>query len=156
MLQTIGFSKKRQEAAALDQKIELLQKQQVAVESIEKIEPKAVPLSSKVILERFEYESLANAAKKYATQEKKERNLQKLLDAANQMISKLERKIADLMSELAKYKSVREKLHINELEQENTKLRDMLSSYKTVIDRYNPVEPFGRKQTKMATREESC
>ena len=101
------------------------------------------------------YESLATAAKKYVIQEKKERHLQKLLDAANQMISKLERKIAELMSELAKYKSVRGKLHINELEQENAKLRDKLRSYETVIDRHDLWHLFGRKQTKTATREES-
>lgn len=109
----------------------------------------------KVMLDRSEYESLATAAKKYVIQEKKERHLQKLLDAANQMISKLERKIAELMSELAKYKSVRGKLHINELEQENAKLRDKLRSYETVIDRHDLWHLFGRKQTKTATREES-
>ena len=152
---TAQTAQKSQEAAALDQKIERVQKQQLAVERVEKIEPKSVPLSSKVMLDRSEYESLATAAKKYVIQEKKERHLQKLLDAANQMISKLERKIAELMSELAKYKSVRGKLHINELEQENAKLRDKLRSYETVIDRHDLWHLFGRKQTKTATREES-
>ena len=152
---TAQTAQKSQEAAALDQKIERVQKQRLAVERVEKIEPKSVPLSSKVMLDRSEYESLATAAKKYVIQEKKERHLQKLLDAANQMISKLERKIAELMSELAKYKSVRGKLHINELEQENAKLRDKLRSYETVIDRHDLWHLFGRKQTKTATREES-
>ena len=39
--------------------------------AIEKIEAKPGPLSSKVILERSEYESLATAAKKYTASEKK-------------------------------------------------------------------------------------
>ena len=38
--------------------------------AIEKIEVKTVPLPSKVILERSEYESLAIAAKKYVAAEK--------------------------------------------------------------------------------------
>ena len=74
-------AQKVQEAATLDKKIEKVQKQQLAVQNVEKIEAKAVPFSSKVMLERSEYESLATAAKKYVTQEKKERHLQKLLDA---------------------------------------------------------------------------
>lgn len=63
---------KAQEAASLEKKIEKIQKQQVAVQSVEQIEAKPVPLSSKVMLERAEYKALATAAKKYITQEKKE------------------------------------------------------------------------------------
>ena len=148
-------AQKSQEAAALDQKIEHVQKQELAIESVEKIEPKSVPLSSKVMLDRSEYESLATAAKKYVAQEKKEKRLQKLLDAANQMISKLERKIAVLMSELAKYKSVRGKLHTNELEQENEELRSKLHNYESVIERHGLWHLFGRKRAKTAVREES-
>ena len=81
------IAKKVQEAATLDKKIEKVQKQQLAVQNVEKIEAKSVPLSSKVMLERSEYESLVTAAKKYVAQEKKERHLQKLLDAANKLIS---------------------------------------------------------------------
>ena len=88
-------AQKVQEAATLDKKIEKVQKQQLAVQNVEKIEAKAVPFSSKVMLERSEYESLATAAKKYVTQEKKERHLQKLLDAANKLISELKSKIAE-------------------------------------------------------------
>ena len=61
-----------QQAATLGRQIEKIQNQQVNVAAIEKIEAKSVPLSSKVILERSEYESLAVAAKKYVTAEKKE------------------------------------------------------------------------------------
>ena len=51
---TAQTAQKSQEAAALDQKIERVQKQQLAVERVEKIEPKSVPLSSKVMLDRSE------------------------------------------------------------------------------------------------------
>ena len=60
-----------QQAATLSRQIEKIQNQQVNVAAIEKVEAKLVPLSSKVILERSEYESLAIAAKKYVTSEKK-------------------------------------------------------------------------------------
>ncbi len=148
-------AQKVQEAATLDKKIEKVQKQQLAVQNVEKIEAKSVPLSSKVMLERSEYESLATAAKKYVAQEKKERHLQKLLDAANKLISELKAKVAALNAELAEYKSVRGKLHTNELEQENEKLRDKLRSYENVIDRHDLWHLFGRKRSKTMTREES-
>ena len=116
-------AQKSQEAAALEQKLERVQKQQLAVQNVEKIEAKSVPLSSKVMLERSEYESLATAAKKYVAQEKKERHLQKLLDTANKLISELKAKVAALTAELSEYKSVRGKLRTRELEKENDELR---------------------------------
>ena len=146
-------AQKSQEAAALDQKIERIQKQQLAVESVEKIEPKSVPLSSKVMLDRSEYENLSTAAKKYVTHEKKEKRLQKLLDTANKLISELKVKVTALTAELAEYKSVRGKLHSNELEQENENLRDKLRSYETVIERHDLWHLFGRKRSKTMTRE---
>ena len=60
-----------QQAATLGKQIKKIQNQQVDVAAIEKIEAKPVPLSSKVILERSEYESLATAAKKYVASEKR-------------------------------------------------------------------------------------
>ena len=148
-------AQKVQEAATLDKKIEKVQKQQLAVQNVEKIEAKSVPLSYKVMLECSEYESLATAAKKYVAQEKKERHLQKLLDTANKLISELKAKVAALNAELAEYTSVRGKLHTNELEQENEKLRDKLRSYENVIDRHDLWHLFGRKRSKTMTREES-
>ena len=148
-------AQKVQEAATLDKKIEKVQKQQLAVQNVEKIEAKTVPLSSKVMLERSEYESLATAAKKYVAQEKKERHLQKLLDAANKLISELKSKIAELTAELAEYKSVRGKLRTSELEKENDELRGKLRSYENVIDRHDLWHLFGRKRSKTMAREES-
>ena len=59
---------KVQEVASLEKKIEKIQKKQVAVQAVDKIETKPFPLSSKIMLERSEYESLATTAKKYITQ----------------------------------------------------------------------------------------
>lgn len=87
---------KAQEAASLEKKIEKIQKQQIAVQSVEQIEAKPVPLSSKVMLERSEYEALSTAAKKHITQEKKESKLQRALDAANKLIAELKAKVAAL------------------------------------------------------------
>lgn len=39
-------------------KLEKIQKQQIAVQKVEQIEPHAVPFSSKVMLDRSEYENL--------------------------------------------------------------------------------------------------
>ena len=64
-----------QALAVIGKQIDHVQKQELAIESVEKIEPKSVPLSSKVMLDRSEYENLATAAKKYVTQEKMEKCL---------------------------------------------------------------------------------
>ena len=124
-----------QQAAALGKQIEKIQNQQVDVAAIEKIEAKPVPLSSKVISERSDYESLAVAAKKYAASEKKESRLQKALDAANRLIAKLKAEIAGLKQELSNYKSVRGKLRTSDLERENAELRGKVQRYEDVIQR---------------------
>lgn len=148
-------AQKTQEAAALDKRIEKIQKQQIAVQSVDKIEAKPVPLSSKVMLERSEYESLAAAAKKYITQEKKESKLQKALDAAHKVIAGLEAKVAALTKELSEYKSVRNKLNTAGLEQENEALRGKVRNYETVIERNNLWSFFDRHRTKTHARDDA-
>ena len=135
---TVTQFKVQQEQARLAEfgrQIEKIQNQQVDVAAIEKIEAKPVPLSSKVILERSDYESLAVAAKKYAASEKKESRLQKALDAANRLIAKLKAEIAGLKQELSNYKSVRGKLRTSDLERENAELRGKVQRYEDVIQR---------------------
>ena len=123
---------------------------------MEQIEAKPVPLSSsKVMLERSEYEMLAAAAKKYITQEKRESKRQKALDAANKLISELKTKIASLTKELSEYKSVRGKLHMAGLEQENEALRGKLRSYETVIERNNLWSYFSRYRGRTPTRDDA-
>ena len=121
---------------------------------IERIEDKPVPLSSKVILERPEYESLAMAAKKYVTAAKKESKLQKALDAANRLIAKLKAEIAGLKQELSEYKSVRSKLRTPDLERENAELRGKVQRYEDVIQRNNLWHFFRPHREKVATRED--
>lgn len=99
-------AQKAQEAATLGKKIERYQKQQVAIQKVDAIEAKPVPLSStKVILERKEYDALKATAKKYIAQEKREGVLQKALDAAKGLINKLKAEIASLREELSYYRS---------------------------------------------------
>ena len=87
------------------------------------------------MLDHSEYENLAAAAKKFYVQERKESKLQKALEAAMKMITKLKAKVAALMAELAEYKSVRGQLSTAGLEQQNELLRNKLHRYETVIER---------------------
>ena len=153
---------KAQEYSALEKKVEKIQKQNVAIEAVEKIEAKPMVLSSKVTLERSEYESLSTAAKKYVAQEKKEHKLQKALDAAHKLIAELKNTVADLTrklaaatKELAEYKSVRNKLNAANVEQENERLRNRLRTYDDVISRNNLWSYFSRNRGKTATRDEN-
>ena len=153
---------KAQEYSALEKKVEKIQKQNVAIEAVEKIEAKPMVLSSKVTLERSEYESLSTAAKKYVAQEKKEHKLQKALDAAHKLIAELKNTVADLTrklaaatKELAEYKSVRNKLNAANVEQENERLRNRLRTYEDVISRNNLWSYFSRYRGKTPTKDEA-
>lgn len=146
---------KAKEAAVLDKRIEKIQKQQIAVQSVDKIEAKPLLLSSKVMLERSEYESLAAAAKKYITQEKKESKLQKALDAAHKLIAELKAQVAALTKELFEYKSIHKKLNTVGLEQENEVLRGKVHSYESVIERNNLWSIFDRHRSKTHTRDDA-
>lgn len=126
-----------QQAAALGKQIEKIRNQQVDVAAIEKIEAMSIPFSSKVAVEREDFEHLSTLAKKYITTEKKEFKLQRALDAANRLIAKLKAEIAGLKQELSEYKSVRSKLRTSDLEIENAELRGKVRSYEDVIQRNN-------------------
>lgn len=145
---------KQEQAAALEKKIEKIQKQKVAVKKVEQIEAKPVPLSSKVLLERYEYEALAMAAKKYITQEKQESRLQKALDAANKLIVELKAQIASLTEELVKYKSIHLVLNPANLKRENEQLRSKLRWYESVIDRQGLWHLFGKECARTQARSE--
>ena len=150
-----------QELAELEQTIERVQQQQVAIEAVEQIKAKPIPLSSKVALEREDYQALITAAEKFVVQEKQEGKLKKLLNEAKKTISTLKNTITDLKAqlaavkaELAEYKSIRGKLRTAELERENDNLRSRLRSYETVIDRNNLWSYFLRHRGKTPTRDE--
>lgn len=144
-----------QQAATLGRQIEKIQNQQVNVAAIEKIEVKSVPFSSKVAVEREDFERLSTLAKKYITAEKKESKLQKALDAANRLIAKLKAEIAGLKQELSEYKSVRSKLRTPDLERENAELRGKVQRYENVIQRNNLWHFFRPRREKTAMRDDA-
>ena len=144
-----------QQAATLGSKIEKIQNQRVDVRSIEKIVATSIPFSSKVAVEREDFDRLSTLAKKYVTAEKKESKLQKALDAANKLIVKLKAEIDGLKQEISDYKSVRSKLRAAELERENTELRGKVRSYEDVIQRNNLWRFFHPHREKAVTRDEA-
>lgn len=150
---TAQTQQKEQQAASLEKKIEKIQKQQVAVQAVEQIEPHAVPFSSKVMLDRSEYENLVAAAKNFYVQERKESKLQKTLDAATKMIGELKTKVAALTAELAEYKSVRGQLRTADLEKENSELRRKLSKYEDIISQNNLWPYFSQYKEKICIKD---
>lgn len=143
------------QAATLGSKIEKIQNQRVDVRSIEKIVATSIPFSSKVAVEREDFDRLSTLAKKYVTAEKKESKLQKAVDAANKLIAKLKAEIDSLKQEISDYKSVHSKLRAAELERENTELRGKVRSYEDVIQRNNLWRFFHPLREKAVTRDEA-
>lgn len=88
-------------------------------------------------------------------EERKESRLQKALDAANKLIGELKAKIAALTAELSEYKSIRGKLNMAGLEQENEALRGKLRRYEAVIERNGLWHLFGKRREKAAAREDA-
>lgn len=54
----------------------------MSIKAVEQIEAKPLPLTSKVMVEREDYDRLVTAAQKYIVQEKKESKLKKLLEGS--------------------------------------------------------------------------
>ena len=136
--------KRKEELAELEQSIERVQQQQVAIQAVEQIEAKPLPLSSKVAVDKEDFQNLVTTAQKFVVQEKQEDKLKKLLTDAKKTIADLKAKIESLVTELsavkaelAQYKSVRGKLRTADLEQENDRLRSRLRTYEDVISRNN-------------------
>lgn len=121
-----------------------MQEQQASIQAVEQIEAKLVPLTSKVILERQDYQNLVAVAQKYVVQEKQKGKLKKLMKEAKKTIADMKAKIESLVAELtaikeelAQYKSIRGQLCTAELEQENDRLRKRIRTYEDVISRNN-------------------
>ena len=148
-------AQKAQEAASLEKKIEKIQRQKVDMDAVDKIEAKPKMLSSKVTLERSEYENLVTAAKKYVISNRKESKLKKLLELANKKIAELSAKIATLTEEVNKYKSVEKKLHSAGLEVENEQLRSKIRSYEATIERNSLWHLFNPKRSKTHSRSDA-
>lgn len=142
-----------QQAATLGKTIEKIRNQQVDVRAIEKIEAKSIPFSSKVSVERDEFERLSTLAKKYVSQKKKESKLQKALDAARALIKSLREEVKSLKKELNKYKSVQNTLNAAGLKRENTELRNIIRGYEDVIQRNNLWHFFRPRREKVAMKD---
>ena len=67
--------KRKEELAELEQTIERVHQQQVSIKVVEQIEAKPLPLSSKVAIEKEDFQNLVIAAQKYVVQEKQEGKL---------------------------------------------------------------------------------
>lgn len=91
--------KRKEEIAELEQTLERVQQKQVSVQAVEQIEAKPLQLSSKVAVEREDYQTLVTVAQKYVVQEKQEGKLKKLLKEAKKTIADLKAKIESLAAE---------------------------------------------------------
>lgn len=152
--------KRKEELAELEQTIERVQQQQVSIKVVEQIEAKPLPLSSKVAIEKEDFQNLVIAAQKYVVQEKQEGKLKKLLREAKKTISDLKTKIESVVAELAatkdelaQYTSVHGQLRTADLEQENDRLRKKIRTYEDVISWNDLWSYFGRNRERISRNE---
>lgn len=153
--------KRKEELAELEQTIVRVQQQQVSIKAVEQIEAKPLPLTSKVAVDKEDFQNLVTAAQKFVVQEKQESKLKKLLKDTKKTIADLKAKIESLVmelsavrAELAQYKSARGQLRTADLEQENDRLRSGLRTYEDVISRNNLWGYFSKNKEKTANRNE--
>lgn len=154
--------KRKEELAELEQSIERVQQKQVSIKAVEKIETKPLPLTSKVAVDKEDFQNLVTAAQKFVVQEKQESKLKKLLKDARKTISDLKAKVESLVAELdsvkgelAQYRSTRGQLRTTELEQDNDRLRRKIRSYEEVISRNNLWTYFSKSKAKNQARDGS-
>lgn len=136
-LSVLDFKKQERQAeiTELEQSLSRLQKKQLDIAVVEKIEAKNVPLSSKVMIDREDYQTLMTAAQKYIVQEKKTSRLERLLKAAEKTIADLKAKLAEVVQELDGYRSTRGQLQSFRLEKENKDLKQKNSLYRNIIEK---------------------
>lgn len=126
------------------------------------MQTKPLPLTSKVAVDKEDFQNLVTAAQKFVVQEKQESKLKKLLKDAKKTIADLKAKIESLVTELtaakaelAKYKSVRGQLRTADLEKENDRLRSRLRTYEDVISRNNLWHFFSGSRGKNRNRDDA-
>lgn len=154
-LSVLDFKKleRQAEVKTLEQSLSKLEQQQTDVQAVEQIDVKNVPLTSKVILERGDYQTLMVAAQKYVVQEKKEGKLARLLKAAEKMIAELKAKIVELTRELDGYRSVRGQFQGFLLEKENKELKQKNSIYRSIIESNGLSYLLGGRRDKQKTHD---
>ena len=154
--------KRKEELAELEQSIERVQQKQVSIKAVEQIETKPLPLTSKVAVDKEDFQNLVTAAQKFVVQEKQESRLKRLLKDAKKTISDLKAKVDSLVAELdsvkgelAQYRSTRGQLRTTELEQDNDYLRRKIRTYEEVISRNNLWTYFSKSKSKNQARDGS-
>ena len=154
--------KRKEELAELEQSIERVQQKQISIKAVEQIETKPLPLTSKVAVDKEDFQNLVTAAQKFVVQEKQESKLKKLLKDATKTISDLKAKVDSLVAELdsvrgelAQYRSTRGQLRTTELEQDNDYLRRKIRTYEEVISRNNLWTYFSKSKSKNQARDGS-
>lgn len=161
-LSVMNYKKEQraQEVKALEKSIAKLQKQQLDVKAVEQIEAKNVPLSSKVMLEKEDYNTLVMAAKKYVVQVKRESKLEKALAMAKETIAGLKAQIAELtktvtslIKQLDEYRSVRGQLDRGKLQSENAELRKQNNMFKSIIEQNGLRYLLGKKRMQRQERD---
>jgi len=161
-LSVLDFKKvqRSKEVKTIEKTLGKLQQKQIDIQAVDAIEAKPVPFSSKVTLSQEEYKVLTTAAKKYVVQDKKERKLQKLLDAAEKtilnlkaQISELTAKISSLTKELDEYRSIRGQLNQGKLKQENAELRQQNGFLKSIIEQHGLAHLLDRKKKQNQSRD---
>lgn len=132
--------KRKEELAELEQTLECIQQKQVSVQAVEQIEANPPPLTSKVAVDKEDFQNLVTAAQKFVVQEKQESKLKKLLKDAKKTIADLKAKIESLVTELSAVKAELAQcgqLRTADLEKENDRLRSRLRTYEDVISHNN-------------------
>ena len=154
--------KRKEELAELEQSIERVQQKRVSIKAVEQIETKPLPLTSKVAVDKEDFQNLVTAAQKFVVQEKQESRLKRLLKDAKKTISDLKAKVDSLVAELdsvkgelAQYRSTRGQLRTTELEQDNDYLRRKIRTYEEVISRNNLWTFFSKSKAKNQARDGS-
>ena len=154
--------KRKEELAELEQSIERVQQKRVSIKAVEQIETKPLPLTSKVAVDKEDFQNLVTAAQKFVVQEKQASKLKRLLKDAKKTISDLKAKVDSLVAELdsvkgelAQYRSTRGQLRTTELEQDNDYLRRKIRTYEEVISRNNLWTYFSKSKAKNQARDGS-
>lgn len=154
--------KRKEELAELEQSIERVQQKQVSIKAVEQIETKPLPLTSKVAVDKEDFQNLVTAAQKFVVQEKQESRLKRLLKDAKKTISDLKAKVDSLVAELdsvkgelAQYRSTRGQLRTTELEQDNDYLRRKIRTYEEVISRNNLWTYFSKYKEKVTVKKDT-
>lgn len=163
-LSVMNYKKEQRikEVKALEKSIAKIQNQQIDVQAVEQIDVKNVPLSSKVMLEKEDYQTLVTAAQKYVVQVKRENKLEKLLKAAEKTIDGLKKKvselsetIASLTKQLDQYRSVHSQLSMGALKQENKELRQQNGLYKSIIGQHGLEHLLGKNKKAQSKNHEA-